>query len=262
MPMNSDNQLVKALHSKSIRGIIFDFDGTLLDISKPLRTSIEEVFERKKLAADVNTTIEEIGALMETIQALPLPKILLQSHELVKHISSFQSLTYLKKLEIAARIFTKYLTYAKEAPFFPGSIELLKKLKKSYDLFIVSHNQTRNLMDHLEREGIENLFKGVYGADVLPELKPSPEALIPVFENYKSYKVKDFIMIGDMPSDIEAGQEAGVWTVGVSTGVSKKETLANFHPSLVIESLEEFKKIIGKKSLSDSNTQEGLKIKS
>ncbi|MFX1496790.1 MAG: HAD family hydrolase, partial [Promethearchaeota archaeon] len=172
--MNNDNQLIKALHSKSIKGIIFDFDGTLLDISEALRTSIEEVFERKKLTADIDTTIGEIGALMETIQALPLPKIMLQSHELVKHISSFQSLTYLKKLEIAARIFTKYLTYAKESPFFPGSIELLKKLSKSYDLFIVSHNQTRNLEDHLERLGIENLFKGVYGADLLPELKPSP----------------------------------------------------------------------------------------
>jgi len=260
--MNNDNQLIKALHSKSIRGIIFDFDGTLLDISEPLRTSIEEIFERKKINADIDTTIEEIGALMETIQALPLPKILLQSHELVKHISSFQSLTFLRKLEIAARIFTKYLTYAKEAPFFPGSIELLKKLSKSYDLYIVSHNQTRNLEDHLEREGIENLFKGVYGADLLAELKPSPDALLPVFENYKSYKVKEFIMIGDMPSDIEAGQEAGVWTIGVSTGVSKIETLANFHPSLVIESLEDLKKILKKKSVSDSNAHKELKIKS
>jgi len=260
--MNSDNQLIKRFHSGSIRGIIFDFDGTLLDISEPLRKSIEEIFEKKKLEVDVNTTIEEIGALMETIQALPLPKILLKSYELIKHISSLQSLTYLKKLEIAARIFTKYLTYAKEAPFFSGSINLLKKLNKSYDLYIVSHNQTRNLMNHLEREGIENLFKGIYGADILPELKPSPEALSPVFENYKSCKVNEFVIIGDMPSDIEAGQEAGVWTVGVSTGVSKIETLAGCEPSLVIESLEELKKIIDKKSLSKSNTQESLKIKS
>ena len=110
MLMSSDNQLIKRFHAGSIRGIIFDFDGTLLDISEPLKKSIEEIFEKKKINADIETTVEEIGALMETIQALSLPQILLQSYELIKHISSLQSLTYLKKLEIAARIFTKYLS--------------------------------------------------------------------------------------------------------------------------------------------------------
>ena len=46
--MSRDNQLKKLLQNGSLRGIIFDFDGTLLDISEPLRKSIEEVYEEKK----------------------------------------------------------------------------------------------------------------------------------------------------------------------------------------------------------------------
>jgi len=261
MFMSTDNQLIKKLQSGSIRGIIFDFDGTLLDIREPLQKSIEEVYGEKGIKADIETTIREIGALMETIQSYPLPKILLESYEMFKHISSLQSITYLKKLRIAVKIFSKYLTYAKDASFYPKAIEIVKKLKKSYDLFIISHNQTRNLLEHLEREKIEGIFKEIYGADKLPILKPDPGALQPVFESYKSCKLNEFIMIGDMPSDIQAGKEAGVWTIGIASGVSSRETLAEFEPDLLIDSLEELSILLEKKSISESNTQKSIKIK-
>jgi pyrophosphatase PpaX len=69
-------------------------------------------------------------------------------------------------------------------------------------------------------------------------------------------------MIGDMPSDIQAGKEAGVWTIGVTTGVSKKEILAEFKPHLLIDSLEDLKRLIENKNLSNSNSQNSIKIKS
>jgi HAD superfamily hydrolase (TIGR01549 family) len=260
--MLADNQLIKRLQSGSIRGIIFDFDGTLLDIREPLQRSIEEVYQAKNINADITSTIEEIGALMETIQGYPLPKILLESYEMFKYISSLKSLTFFKKLEIAIKIFTKYLTYAKEAPLFPNTIEILKKLKKSFDLFIVSHNQTRNVLEHLEKEDIKPFFKGIFGADVLPALKPDPKALSPIFESYKSCKLKDFIMVGDMPSDIEVGREAGVWTIAIASGVSSKQTLTEFKPDILVESLDDFLNLIEQKKVSNSDTQKGLKIKS
>ena len=260
--MASDKQLIKRLQNGSIQGIIFDFDGTLLDIREPLRNSIEEIFNEKKIAANIDTTIQEIGALMETIQGYPLPKIILQSHEMFKHITSLQSLTFMKKLQIATKIFSRYLTYAKEAPLYPNTINILKKLKKSFDLYIVSHNQTKNILEQLEKHKITNLFKGVYGTDVLPALKPDPESLAVVFKSYKSPKVNNFIMIGDMPSDIEAGNEAGVWTIAVTTGVSKKEMLLNFDPNMIIDSLNQLIDIIERRTIEDTNSQESMKAKS
>lgn len=244
--MNSE-QLIRNLQNGSIRGLIFDFDGTLLDIAEPLKNSIKEVFEEYKIVSDMETTIQEIGALMETIQGYPLPKIVLQSYDMFKYISSLKSLTFMKKIEIAAKIFSRYLTLAKEAPIFPNADKYLKKLHKSYDLYIVSHNQTKNIIEHLEKHDLMNLFKGVYGADILPALKPDPNSLKPIFENYKSSKLKEFVMIGDMPSDIMAGVEAGVWTIAITTGVSNREVLSEQGPSLVIESLSELVKITEKK---------------
>jgi HAD superfamily hydrolase (TIGR01549 family) len=260
--MALDEQLIKRLQNGRIRGLIFDFDGTLLDISEPLKNSIQEIFEEKKIIADIETTIQEIGALMETIQGYPLPKIILESHEMFKYISSLQSLTFMKKLQIATKIFSRYLTYAKEAPLFPDAIKTLKKLKKSFDLFIVSHNQTKNIIEHVEKHDITEIFKGIYGADELVALKPDPNSLNRVFESYKSCKVDEFVMIGDMPSDIEAGNEAGAWTIATMTGVSKREVLSEFSPTIIVNSLTDLLNLVDKKSSQEPHTKEGLEVKS
>ena len=157
--MSRDKQLIELLQMGSLRGIIFDFDGTLLDIREILEKSIEEILGEKNLSLDMEITIQEIGALLETIQGYPLPKVLLESYEIFNHITALNGLTYFKKLQIAVKIFGKYLEYAKEALFFPAVKRLLKKLGKSSDLFIVSHNKTETIMEHLEKEGFDKIFR-------------------------------------------------------------------------------------------------------
>ena len=245
--MSTKDRLIKRLQDGGFKAIIFDFDGTLVDISEALHKSVEEVFEYYKIEADVDKTIVEIAALLETMQGYPLPKIILQSYDMFKYITTLESLSFLKKLRVAAKMFSKFLTYAEDAPLFPNTIKLIKKLKKSSDLYIVSHNQTKNIIDRLEIEGIVDYFKGIYGADLLPELKPSPNSLLPVFENYKTSRVDDFVMIGDMPSDIEAGQEAGIWTIAIASGVSNKEVLNNTGANLIVDSLNNLLELIEKK---------------
>jgi len=51
-------------------------------------------------------------------------------------------------------------------------------------------------------------------------------------------------MIGDMPSDIIAGRDAGLWTIGVASGVSKKEILSEYKPDLLIDSLDELVQLL------------------
>ncbi|MFX0082427.1 MAG: HAD family hydrolase [Candidatus Hodarchaeota archaeon] len=242
--MNREQELKKKLQSGFLKAIIFDFDGTLLDIREILEKSIEEILGEKKIDVDMETTIQEIGALLETIQGYPLPKVLLESYEIFKHITSLQDLSYFKQLRIAVEIFSKYLEYSKNAPLLSGVKPLLKKLGKSHDLFIVSHNKTETIMEHLEKDGIDNYFKGVYGSDRIPVQKPDPMALQPPLETYKTRKRDEFLMIGDMPSDITAGREAGFWTIGVASGVSKKEVLLEYKPDLLIDSLDDLLEIL------------------
>ena len=247
--MSREDQLIAQLQKGSLRAIIFDFDGTLLDIRHTLEKSIEEVLkdEVKRTDFDMEQTIQEIGALLETIQGYPLPKILLESYEIFKYITTLKTLSYFKQLSIAVKIFSKYLEYSKEARFFLSVKPLLKKMKKYYDLFIVSHNKTETIIEHLEKEGLSGFFKDIYGSDKIPVQKPDPMALQPPLENYEQRHREDFLMIGDMPSDIIAGREAGMWTLGVANGVSKREALMENKPDLLINSLDELLDIIEKK---------------
>lgn len=259
--MINENQLIKRLRDRSLKGIIFDFDGTLLDIRELLEKSIEEIFAEKGITANMEITIQEIGALLETIQGNPLPKILLQSYDLFKYITALQRFPFLKKLSIAVKMFTKYLGYAKDASLFPGTKTLLEHLNKNYDLYIVTHNQTKSVLEHLEKEDIEKNFKGIFGADVLPALKPNPDAFKPILELYKQPKSRDFLMIGDMPTDIEAGKEAGFWTIGLTSGVSNKSVLAECEPDLLIDSLNDFTELVGisKTKISQPDSKKSLK---
>jgi phosphoglycolate phosphatase-like HAD superfamily hydrolase len=109
--MARQDQLIERLKNGSLRATIFDFDGTLLDIRQTLEKSIEEVLEKEiqNPEFDMDNTIQEIGALLETIQGYPLPKVLLESYEIFKYITALKDLTYFKKLRIAIKIFSKYL---------------------------------------------------------------------------------------------------------------------------------------------------------
>ncbi|MFX0069920.1 MAG: HAD family hydrolase [Candidatus Hermodarchaeota archaeon] len=264
--MKNDKKLVEKIKSRSLKAIIFDFDGTILDIKDPLRKSIEEVYDEKGIVTEMDSTIHEIGSVLESIQGYPIPKILLQSYDIFNHITSLEKLSFLKKFRVALKIFSKYQDYSKEAQLFPETKVLLEYLYKNVDLYIVSHNQTNSIIEHLQNLEIDKYFIDVYGADKLTSLKPDPKALVPVIEKYKDTKIKDFLIFGDMPSDIEAGKELGIFTVGIASGISKKEILEQYSPDILVDSITELLNLIGIENgrFSDSNIQDqnSLKIKS
>ena len=112
----------------------------------------------------------------------------------------------------------------------------------------------------MKTEGIAEYFKEIYGTDDLPELKPSPLAFQPILDMYKPYKPEDFLMIGDMPSDLEAGKEAGFWTIGIASGISKKEVLADWGPDILVDSIKELNNLIETRGSQISKTNIEIKI--
>ncbi|MHA1281760.1 MAG: HAD family hydrolase [Promethearchaeota archaeon] len=258
--MISENELIKRLQTEDIRVIIFDFDGTILEIKEPLRKAIEYVFENYNIKVNVESAMEEIIALLETIQGYPLPKIILESHQLFRYISSLKGFRYLKKLRIGAKIFAKYLEYSESAKIKKDAVEFIKKLSNSCSLFIISHNKTDSILNHLKKEGLDPYFKGIYGSDKLPALKPNPDVFLPIFELFPDLLSSDCIMIGDMPSDIEAAKEAGFWTIGVSNGISKIDVIRDYKPDLIINS---YKELIEKlEYINETKISKEVKIKS
>ncbi|MBD3255408.1 MAG: HAD-IA family hydrolase, partial [Candidatus Lokiarchaeota archaeon] len=198
------------------------------------------------------------------VQGYPIPKIILQSHDIFQQLTIFKEFRFLKKLRISMKIFTKFMTYSKEAELVPGAKALIEFFKgaKECKLYLVSHNQTKTILEHVERLEIKDYFTGIYGADEIPALKPDPKAFNPVLNQHKECGIKQFLVLGDMPTDIQAAKEAGLHSIAVASGISTKEILSAYYPDLLVESLEELKKIIDNKDISNFESKNSLKIKS
>jgi phosphoglycolate phosphatase-like HAD superfamily hydrolase len=91
--MSEDNKFQNWLKSNSLRALIFDFDGTLLDISEPLERALKETFEEYKLDVDFSQTKKEIGSVLESVQGYPLPKIMLECEDIFKFIPTLSHIT-------------------------------------------------------------------------------------------------------------------------------------------------------------------------
>lgn len=242
-----NDSIINRLKSRSFKAVVFDFDGTLLDVKNAMLTAIEEIFAENKIDFDPNSTIQEIGALLETLQGYPLPKILLNSHQIFKYITVFNGMTFMKKILVSTNIFAKYLEYSRQAPLALGTKKLLETLKKKlgYDLYIVSHNKKENIIYHLDKNGIKDNFNGIFGTDDLTALKPDPQALEVAIKDYPiSVKRNEFIMIGDMPTDIKAGKEAGFYTIAIADGISSKEILQKSLPDLLVNDFTDLYNIL------------------
>lgn len=263
--MNSDEEIIERIQSGEYKAVIFDFDGTILDIKKVLTKSIMDAFHESRIYEDLELATIEIGAILESVQGIPISKILLDSHELTKYITALNKQSFMKKLKIITKIFSNFQTESENAQIFPGTKPLLELLKKSGKIYIISHNKHKKIMEHLKQNKLEHFFSGVYGADELDELKPDPRAFTPILKECEA-KVKDkFLVIGDMPTDIVAAREAGFDVIAVLSGISTRETLMEYGPHIIIDSLLDLvKKITNNEDgrISKNKVNETLKIKS
>ena len=129
--------------------------------------------------------------------------------------------------------------------------------QEGFKLIIVS-NQPWITMGRLTKEQVETIFQsvvkqlgaqGVFIHDYIycPHTrkhgcqchKPKPQMLLEIMQEL-GLKKENCYMIGDRPSDIGAGINAGIKTVLVKTGCADS---GEYQPNFVIENLNDIKKI-------------------
>ncbi len=203
--------------TNSIRAVIFDLDGTLVDTAG-------------EIAAALNRALEELGlASLEqgSVEALIGRGV----HSLVERALAQVEGGALIELDPAVQRFEAHYaqTVGTDARLFAGVMPGLRRFAEAGIAMSVVTNKPRFFtMMLLERLEVDAFFKGVIAGDDGIRRKPHADMLLAACERMGS-RPAESLMLGDSDNDVIAARAAGcpVWCVpyGYNEGRAP-ETLA------------------------------------
>lgn len=212
----------------TIRNIIFDVDGTILD-------------SKRDIAAAQHWVLQQLGVHTLTPE------------DLYPHIGKPLAETFTKLLPAglhhripeAAEMYVSY--YRPRAlnttTLFPGVKETIEVLHiRGVNLATATTKSSETTLRLLKHFGIAEYFCQIQGSDSMP-FKPDPFILNKIITDQK-WKHHETLMVGDTDNDILAGKNADILTCGVTYGSLTNEQIELHHPDFIIHNFLELLSVL------------------
>jgi len=207
--------------AQSLRAVVFDFDGTLVDSYQAITASVNHVRAAHRLPPlgepEVRRRVGRGPAylLEHTVPGTNLEKdlALYRAH----HPSVLRSGTRL----------------------LPGVAETLDALHKAGHHLAVCSNKprafTRELLAYL---ALASVIEVVVGPEDAARIKPAPDMLLAALAHLKVAPT-EALYVGDMVVDIQTARAAGVTVWVIPTGSDERSTLQEAQPDRVLQNFRE-----------------------
>jgi len=199
---------------------LFDVDGTLVDSAPDICGAILEVLaETPSNGLDHAGLKKYIGVhLLEMFRDL-LPGYTQEQHEQL--IKKYRAI-YPARQHRLTRV-------------YPGVREALGALGGRKSTATTKNTQmTRHILGTF---GLLEYFDHVQGTDGFP-YKPAPDVILASLDALPA-RPQDCLLVGDAPTDMEAGRRAGVKICAVRYGYGSPEDLARWAPDYWVDDLRE-----------------------
>jgi pyrophosphatase PpaX len=216
------------LRFQNVKAILFDLDGTLVDSSEAIIKTVEKVLQSKGLTCNRAKVARMIGLPLENIFSILAPN--LSEQEIWQLVHEYRK--YYMKHHLENTI------------IHPSAQMVLRRLKaKGFKLGIVTTKYKEPVMDVLSHFDISGLFDVIVTGYEVIRHKPAPDI---VFEAAKRLGVnpEQCVVVGDSPLDVQAGKQAGAFTIALLSTTYTRRQLKSAKPTIVIEEFEAIPNIL------------------
>lgn len=195
----------------TIRAVLFDLDGTLVDSLEDLTDAVNHIRNAFSLVPMTTGAVRlKVGKGARHLIQQTLPDI--ADSDIDRALYMFLEFN---KQHIADK-----------SRLYPGIAEILRELAVRDIKMAVISNKNEDLSTLIMRTlGILDLFEIVCGGDSFPERKPSPLPLLKVAEKLR-IAPDECVMVGDSINDIQAGMLAKITSIACTWGYGSTVELA------------------------------------
>ena len=204
--------------------VIFDFDMTLVDSSYAIRDTMNMVAEREGLP---RVTREDVLSVI----GLPIRDSWMKVWDRFdeRWLADFREMFVQQEF---AGIFP-----------FPGTKQVLETLTAQGVFLGIASNRQRP-GNPLKAVGLESYFRSVVGMDDVEKGKPAPDMLLKGMTNLGGTPATT-LYVGDTVDDMIAAKDAGIRSVGLTTGNFMPEALHAAGAWKVFDAVEKILPLFG-----------------
>jgi len=217
----------KSRDYSSIRLLVFDLDGTLIDSKDDLVHSVNAV--RRRLGRDPlpeETVASYVGRGVVVLMRRALGEDASEA-EVAQAVEFF--LEYYRDHMLDHTV------------AYPGVREALEDLKPR-SMAVLTNKPVKFSQAILAGLGLDRYFTQVYGGNSFAQKKPDPIGILTLMRD-TGVEAERTMMVGDSDTDVLTGRNAGVWTCGVTYGLAP-ETFKTSPPDFVLDDMRELPKLL------------------
>ena len=224
--MRLEQFFITVMDNVSMKTILFDLDGTLIDSTEAILESFSVAYETFGRKMPEEKEIKKlIGYPLDTMFMM----LGIHALEADDYVAAYKG-----HYRLVSRPKTTLLPLAKEA---------LKQASKIATLGVVTTKTAHYSEEILEHLGVMHHFKVLIGRESVTNPKPHPEPILKALHHLGA-NPKQTWMIGDTILDLISAKEAGVHGIGVLCGYGAKVDLQKHTACVVNDTHDAIKYII------------------